>query len=106
MEKHNKTFHTGNTMSMSKYLFFPLWITFKIYVKKNTLVEQDFIAWCKRHNMNVADKKNFLYLAKKFPEYRYVFYYRLPWTLRHILNIFYPRQKMLRISTLRVGGEY
>ena len=88
-----------------KLFFLPLWIVFKIYRDNNQLVSEDFIAWRSRHKYTgVSDRKAFLSLVMRFPEYRYLLYYRLPFFIGHLMNIFYPRQKLLRISVLCGGG--
>ena len=84
---------------------FPHWIAFKVYRKKFSLLSEDFEAWCSRHKQDSISKHQaFVKLMKWYPEYRYVFYYRLPFYLRHLLNFLLHRREM-RISVKEtVGG--
>ena len=47
---------------------------------------------------------NFVLQLKK-KEYRNVFYYRLPFVVRHLLNVFLRRERTCYIHTRNIGGR-
>ena len=91
-----------------KYLYtilsFPAWIVFTMFFNRLPLMREDFEAWCLRYKLtNLTLHTSFVYLMRWYPEYRYVFYYRLPFYYRHVLNVFL-RRRQLKMSGLHVGG--
>lgn len=89
-------------------LCFPAWIAFCIYSRKNHLIIEDFDRWrdsfrrlgaCSRYTA-------FRLMMSSYPEYRYQFYYRLPFVIRHLLNIILRRCNNLYIDmpSVAVGG--
>lgn len=62
------------------------------------------MAMCQHHKLlGISRHSAFVYLMQQFPEYRYLFYYRLPFWIRHLLNIVLRRRDM-RISCVCGGG--
>lgn len=85
-------------------LTFPGWIAYNYYSRRDQLLEEDFMAMCQHHKLlGISRHSAFVYLMQQFPEYRYLFYYRLPFWIRHLLNIVLRRRDM-RISCVCVGG--
>lgn len=71
---------------------------------KNHFVQEDFDAWVNRHKLTSKSRHNaFVNLISRFPEYRTILYYRMPFVVRHILNIFL-RRRDLRISVPELMG--
>lgn len=78
---------------------FPHIISFIIYRNIIPEIKEDL----KHYTQGNANIKNFVsLLAKK--EYRTVFYYRLPFWLRHILNLILRRERSCYIHTSNIGG--
>lgn len=88
-------------------LLLPALIVFKVYYKRNTLVKEDFDAWYQRHKLSQKCKSKasaFLNLMRRFPEYRTVFYLRLPYPLRNSLRLIMPQRSiMFAINELSEG---
>ena len=75
--------------------------------RKKSMVLEDLQYWKKRYGKeDLTDFKAFCYFMKYYPEYRYVFYYRMPFLYRHLFNVSLPRLKSVCISTncSKVGG--
>lgn len=84
-------------------LCLPFYLAFTVYKRSRPLIGEDFKAWVVRHKCEkMSTYKAFVILMKK-KEWRSVFYFRLPFTIRHVLNILLKRSD-LRIHTLQVGG--
>ena len=85
-------------------LSIPAYILFLLYKKRKNLIEEDYIAWIRRHNLSSApQKKAFTELMRRFPEYRDVFYYRLPFAIRHALRMILHRRGC-ELTCGRLGG--
>lgn len=88
-----------------KVLFLPAWWFFSVNSKKNPLCEEDFDVWITRHKLKHLSRRDaFFSIFRRFPEYRYILYFRLPFIWGNLLNLIYPRQKLLRISVPNMSG--
>lgn len=89
-------------------LCFPAWICFRHYGKKNYLVEEDFERWRKEFSRlrQCTRFVAFRIMMTSYPEYRYQLYYRLPFILRHFLNLILRRCNNLHldIESSQMGG--
>ena len=89
-------------------LCFPAWICFRHYGKKNFLIEEDFERWRKEFSRLRQCTRfiAFRIMMTSYPEYRYQLYYRLPFILRHFLNLILRRCNNLHldIESSKMGG--
>lgn len=76
----------------------PQIICFLLFKNKIVEIKEDLIKYSGGGNL----KRFISQLPKK--EYRNVFYYRLPFTLRHLLNITLPRVNTCSLQVAEIGG--
>lgn len=89
-------------------LLLPALSVFKIYYNRNVLVREDFDAWYQRHKLFKkcnSKASAFLNLMRRFPEYRTIFYCRLPYAIRNTLRIIIP-QRTIVLSVSELQGGY
>ena len=85
-------------------LTFPAYLFFLYYKRRKYLIQEDFDAWVNRHKMKSSSKHEaFVKLMYRFPEYRTVLYYRMPFAVRHFLNVFL-RRRDIKISVGELLG--
>ena len=76
-------------------------LCYAFYHKRITNIDLDLVRYT--HNNEVGIKAFVGVLPSK--EYRYIFYYRLPFVIRHSLNVLLPRTKMCYLhSTKKAEG--
>lgn len=86
-------------MKILKYIYFFPWIlSFLVYKKNNKLIVEDLIAFSGGANLH-----NFVQSIGDI-DYRNVYYFRLPFLCRHLLNIFLHRERTCWIHTAKIGG--
>ena len=77
---------------------FPHIICFIYYRRINPEINEDLQSFAVDTSL-----KDFVFQLRK-REYRNVFYYRLPFTVRHFLNLFLRRERTCYIHTKNIGG--
>lgn len=77
---------------------FPHIICFIYFRKKIPQIDGDLISFAGNTSL-----KDFVFQLRK-REYRNVFYYRLPFFIRHFLNFFLRRERTCYIHTKNIGG--
>lgn len=70
-------------------------LLFRSHIKE---INEDLLRFSGGVNIRCFTKS----LSKK--EYRNVFYYRIPFILRHLLNITLPKERTLYLHTKQIGG--
>lgn len=90
---------------INNLLTLPALIVFLFAYGRKPLIKADFDAWYNRHKLFGKSKSSaFFDLMNRFPEYRTVFYLRLPYIFRNILRVFMPQRDIVfSISELRGG---
>lgn len=74
------------------FLTLPAYLFFLYYKRRNHLIQEDFDAWVNRHIKKSKSKHGaFVELMCRLPEYRTLLYYRMPFAVRHFLNVFLRR---------------
>lgn len=73
-------------------------------LRKISTAYEDFQYWTYRYSMTGSEFDSFVHLMLNYPEYRYVFYYRLGTLPRHIFNVLLPKLKSTRISVKSIQG--
>ena len=87
------------------FLTLPAYLFFLYYKRRNHLIQEDFDAWVNRHIKKSKSKHGaFVELMCRLPEYRTLLYYRMPFAVRHFLNVFL-RRTDYKIS-VGGGGTY
>lgn len=85
-----------------KYFYYligaPHLLAFLLYKTKITEISEDLFAFSGKN-----DVRGFVSQLPK-REYRSVFYYRLPFILRQLLNLILPRERTLYLHTSKIGG--
>lgn len=74
------------------------------FLRKNSLALEDFRRWIERYGLTSGNFASFVHLMQNYPEYRYVFYFRLHAGFRFLFNLLLPKLKTTRISTKCVMG--
>lgn len=80
------------------FISFPHIICFIYFRKKITQIDDDLVSFA-----GDASLKDFVFQLRK-REYRNVFYYRLPFVVRHLLNFILHRERTCYIHTKNIGG--
>lgn len=86
-------------------LSIPALIVFLVVYRRNPLTKADFDAWYNRHKLFKKSKVSaFLDLMNRFPEYRTIFYLRLPYIIRNTLRFFLPQRNIILSINKLDGG--
>jgi len=90
-----------------KLFCFPAYICYKIIVRNNKEIKEDFDINRKYHaSPNTGEYVSFCNMMQKLPEYRFILYNRMPVVLGAILNIILPKRRIyFNINNLQGGVQ-